>query len=114
MAILGSVMEGVGIAILAITLYFAYELYTSIGGLSVLSSLPLLPANASISKSVSGLVSGLLSSSNSFMMLLLKIVLLFLFANIGYKFVALGINMNKAVAAAQNQKQTGKEGMNKY
>ena len=112
MAALGDTLEAVGIAVLALTLYYGYELYSGIGGISVL---PTLPSNVTISKSIGSLVTGLLSSSNSFMTLLLKVIVLFLFANIGYKFVALGIHMNKVeTEKEESAKQESKEGMNKY
>ncbi|MEM3781592.1 MAG: hypothetical protein QXT43_01340 [Candidatus Micrarchaeaceae archaeon] len=102
----------IGIVILAATLYFAYGFYTSISPQATNVPVGISGANssvASISSSINGLVSGLLSSSDSLVVFVVKVMLLFLFANIGYKFVSLGISQNKASAEIGEAEETGKK-----
>ncbi len=98
----GNALIVAGILVLAGVIYIGYTLYLGINSVS-LTVLPNLPANESVSKSVNALVSGLLSSSNSFLLVFLKVIILFLFAGIGYKLAALGISQNKAVAEIENE-----------
>ena len=69
---MGNIMIGAGIVLLLITVYLAYNLYQSISSASFSSTATGLPLNSSISKSVGMLVSGLLSNSTSFLVVLLK------------------------------------------
>ncbi|MEM0074457.1 MAG: hypothetical protein QW091_00760 [Candidatus Micrarchaeaceae archaeon] len=110
MSILGNSMIIIGIVILVATLYLAYKFYISIAqATGVPLGIPTTNSSiASISTSINGLVSGLLSSSDSLVVFIVKILVLFLFANVGYKFVSLGISQNKASAEIGEAEGTNK------
>ncbi|MGC8629064.1 MAG: hypothetical protein ACP5T4_02540 [Candidatus Micrarchaeia archaeon] len=110
MSALGNGLIIIGLAILAGTFYLGYESYTGITSLQLITS---LPANTNVTKSVSSMANAIVSNSNSALVVILKIIILFLFASIGYKFVALGINQNKASIEIQKElKEMSEESKN--
>ncbi|MGC8675999.1 MAG: hypothetical protein ACP5T3_00585 [Candidatus Micrarchaeia archaeon] len=111
MSVLGNSLVVVGILLLAATFYLGYEFYVSIS-VSQFASAQTAPSgasNGSIGGAIGGLVSGLVSSSDSFAVLIIKVILLFLFANIGYKFAALGVSQNRAASEMAREAQDEKE-----
>ncbi|MCL4387839.1 hypothetical protein M1567_01650 [Candidatus Marsarchaeota archaeon] len=103
-----------GVLIILITLYMGYGLYGTIIAAASSPHNTTTPAsngslNQSISSAISSAIGAHLPSSGVFF-LLLDIILLFLFANIGYKIAILGVHMNASAKAKQESVSRDKNG----
>jgi len=107
----GNALIVAGIVVLLVVLYLGYSFYNSVSSMQFTTSVATTSGSgsSSVSSAVNALVNGLLSNTNSYFIVIIKIILLFLFASIGYKFAALGINENKAVAEAIAEASEQKE-----
>ena len=102
----------IGVLIILFTLYMGYGLY---GTIITQANAPIASSSASsgslnqsISSAINSAIGSHLPSSGVF--LLLDIILLFLFANIGYKIAILGVHMNASVKARQENVSRDKNG----
>jgi hypothetical protein len=93
MPALGYALIVAGILILSLTFVLGYVIYVNASQASGLNPITSGPTG-SINSTVSNLANSLSSTLTAESIILVKVVLLFLFANIGYKFVALGIKAN--------------------
>ena len=102
----------IGVLIILFTLYIGYGLYDTIitqaNAPIASSSASSGSLNQSISSAINSAIGSHLPSSGVF--LLLDIILLFLFANIGYKIAILGVHMNASVKARQENVSRDKNG----
>ena len=103
-----------GVLIILFTLYTGYGLYGAIMSQANSPQGTSPPAssgslNQSIGSAINGAISSHLPSSGVFL-LLLDIMLLFLFANIGYKIAILGVHMNASAKARQENVSGDKNG----
>ena len=104
----------IGVLIILFTLYMGYGLYGTImakanAPSSVTTSSSASSLNQSISSAISSAIGAHLPSSGTFL-LLLEIILLFLFANIGYKIAILGVHMNASAKVRQENISRDKNG----
>ena len=109
MSLFGNALIVAGIAVLLVVLYLGYSFYNSVSSMQFTTSVATTSDSSSVASAVNTLVNGLLSNTNSYFIVIIKIILLFLFASIGYKFAILGINENKAVAEAIAEASEQKE-----
>jgi uncharacterized membrane protein len=107
MSILGDALIIAGILILSLTFVLGYVIYVNASQASGPNSVTSGPTN-SINSTVSNLANGLSSTLAAESIILVKVVLLFLFANLGYKFVVLGIKAN-AKPKAKEEKDEEKD-----
>ncbi len=91
-AYVGYALLGVGIAILMLTLLIGYGQYQTVesGGNSYQQQ---KVSGGNITAVVGSALGNISSSANSSMYMIISVVLLFLFANVGYKVSFLGIKM---------------------
>jgi flagellar basal body-associated protein FliL len=101
---LAYVLIAIGIILLAITFLIGYGLYTSLSEQS--SAYAPVPStqNSSITGSISILTSNLGSTVRTTSYIILQIIILFLFASVGYKIAFIGVklmNGNEQVPSKQ-------------
>ncbi len=104
----GTAMVTVGIILLAVAVFFGYLVYT---GTSTESESTLISEIRNVSSasgnSVSGTAGFAVDLSPIFIestFLIVKILVLMLFANVGYKFVSLGLQENREAAREESEK----------
>ena len=103
----------IGVLIILFTLYMGYGLY---GTIITQANAPIASSSASsgsLNQSISSAINSAIGShlpSSGVFLLLLDIILLFLFANIGYKIAILGVHMNASVKARQENVSRDKNG----
>jgi len=104
MSTLGDAFIIVGAALLLVTLFLGYSLYIDVST-NQNSYFPAKTAisNSSVNSAVSTLVDNMSFTLSAETLILIKIILLFLFGSIGYKFASLGIDANKATAPVKNK-----------
>ncbi len=89
----GDTLIAVGIIIILATLYMGYELYLGIQKTSAQQALA-PSVGGSVNASIGDLSTNLSNTINSSSYSLVEVVILFLFASIGYKVAAIGIKIN--------------------
>jgi len=94
MGVLGYSLVAIGIALLAFTFFLGYGLYVSFGSSSTSYVAP-TQSNVSVSGAVASLTNSVNQSIRNSVYMLLEIVVLFLFASIGYKIAYIGVSMLK-------------------
>jgi hypothetical protein len=90
-SIIGYSLIAIGIILLLFTFLVGYGLYQSLNSEQYT---PQTTQSSNITSSISSLTNSLGTTAKETGFIFLQIILLFLFANIGYKFVYLGIKMN--------------------
>lgn len=93
-------MMVVGIILLAATLFLGYDIYSNPPAAPV--SAPMGNATT-INEALNGMVGNITTSLSSEAAVFVRVIILFLFASVGYKFVSLGISANKAEAPKTKQ-----------
>jgi len=95
----------IGMILLAITFLIGYGLYTSLSEQSsAYAPVPSTQQNSSITGSISTLTSNLGSTARTTSYIILQIIILFLFASVGYKIAFIGVklmNGNEQVPSKQ-------------
>ncbi len=92
MSTLGNVLVAAGIGMMIVSLYLAYSLYTS---LSNQGPAPVSQTNMTSSSAAAALVNDVSSTVSQESYIILKIVIFFLLASVGYKFARLGLEANR-------------------
>ncbi len=99
----------VGIILLAVTFLIGYGLYMDLNSqFSAYAPATPSPQNSSIASSISSLTSGLGSTAKTSSFIMLQIIILFLFASIGYKVAYIGVKLigeNAATNVSTSSKQ---------
>jgi hypothetical protein len=117
MSKLGDTLIISGIAIMIVTLFLAFQMYTTLPNQGPVN---LLPSPSNITEAN---MAGVLTNNISIVIagesyLIMKIVIFFLVATVGYKFAHLGIEANKAEKEAalimKDQDEKGKTTANIY
>ncbi|MGC8587157.1 MAG: hypothetical protein ACP5K9_02615 [Candidatus Micrarchaeia archaeon] len=94
MGVLGYSLIAIGLALLVFTFILGYGLYMSFSSSST-GYMPTAQASANVSSAVSTLTNSINQSVRDSVYMLLEIVVLFLFASIGYKIAYLGVSLLK-------------------
>ncbi|MFP3289065.1 MAG: hypothetical protein RXO35_01375 [Candidatus Micrarchaeota archaeon] len=90
-SILGYTLIALGVIILLATFFIGYGLYASLNS----EGYTPLPNQPSINSSISTLTNTLATTAKETGFIFLQILILFLFASIGYKFADLGVKLIK-------------------
>ena len=91
-AYLGYALLGIGIAILVITLLLGYGIYQNETTQSIFQSTSAV-SGSNLTAVVGNTLANYLSPLNSSIYTIIAIIVLFLFATIGYKLALLGVNI---------------------
>ncbi len=102
-SIIGYVLIAIGIILLLFTFLVGYGLYQSLNSEQYMTQ---TPQNSNITVSIYSLTNNLSNTAKETGFIFLQIILLFLFANIGYKFVYLGIKMNCQDNGSSSRKES--------
>lgn len=108
----GDALIAVGVAVILIAMLLGYELYVGAQRSMVLGSQQ-QGANGGINASSDNLIAGLNGTVSTSAYYIIEILVLFLFANIGYKIALIGTKINKeetppdARRQAKAQRQDG-------
>jgi ABC-type uncharacterized transport system permease subunit len=103
----GDALIVTGLAMIVFSLFLAFLMYAQLSnqGPQIPSS---TPSNVSVSSAVSVLINNLTQTLNSESYLMIKIVIFFFIASVGFKFAKLGMEMNKS--GDEEEEQQGKKG----
>ncbi len=104
---LGYALIGVGIAIILLALLLGYGVYSSANG--DLNSLALIgtgSGSSTVNGSISALTANLQSTATVGTYTAIEVIVLFLFASIGYKIAYLGVQMNRQGGGGAAAKQS--------
>ncbi|MCL5008601.1 MAG: YdgA family protein [Candidatus Marsarchaeota archaeon] len=88
----GDVLIIVGVAIILLALYLGYTVYTDVQAANALQ--PQQQQSANINASISALTSNASSSIRTSSYYIIEVLILFLFASIGYKISLIGTKIN--------------------
>lgn len=91
MAVLGDSLMAIGIVLLAATLFLGYGIYSNP---STPASMPVGNATT-VNGALNSIIGNMTLALSSETAVFIRIILLFLFASVGYKFVSLGISANR-------------------
>ncbi|MGC8538896.1 MAG: hypothetical protein ACP5MK_03450 [Candidatus Micrarchaeia archaeon] len=101
MSYFGYALITIGILVILFTFYLGYSMYNSIGYSLQAQPRATSQSNASINSTISSIsnsINSVTSQVSSMGYIVIQILLLFLFASIGYKIADLGIKTNSAEA----------------
>ncbi len=104
----GDAFVVVGVAVILISMLLGYGLYTNAQRNSALGS-QLQGSGSNISASVSSLSTGLNNTVSTSAYYIIEVLVLFLFANIGYKIALIGIKISKDESVPGRQQRTQKQ-----
>jgi hypothetical protein len=105
----GDALLVVGLAMLAFSLFLAFLQYVQLSQSPQISTS--IQSNVSAANAVSILINNLSQTLNSESYVLIKIVIFFFIANVGFKFAKLGMEMNKDKAAEEEQPKKASKGL---
>ncbi|MEM0201172.1 MAG: hypothetical protein QXD23_02090 [Candidatus Micrarchaeaceae archaeon] len=100
----GDVLIVIGVLIIVITFILGYGLYNSTKQMQLLQSSVAISGN-NITNSFNQLATNISTSLNGPFYIIIDIIILFLFASIGYKIADLGIRINSIIEITPNSKK---------